>query len=223
MGSAGTRSPVEIEFALNLSGPEDRPKEFGFLQLRPVVPSRVWEEVELEGLPRENLLARSSSVMGNGRIRDVRDLVVVDREHFDRSRTVAYAEAVRRFNGELSRSGRPYVLVGVGRWGSTHPWLGIPVEWADISGARVIVEAGFKDFRVTPSQGTHFFQHLASFNVGYFTVNDRDEDEFVDWDWLARQPAVQEQGCVRHLRFEAPMVVTMDGRSREGVIQRPDV
>ena len=99
-----------------------------------------------------------------------------------------------QFNRRLTQEGRPYILVGVGRWGSTHSWLGIPVRWADISGAQVIVEAGFKDFRVTPSQGTHFFQNLTSLNIGYFTVNQEMGEGFVDWDWLADQPAVDEIG-----------------------------
>ena len=119
------------------------------------------------------------------------------------------------------KEGRPYVLIGVGRWGSQEPYLGIPVPWGQIAGARVIVEAGFKDFRVTPSQGTHFFQNLISNNVGYFTVNPEDGDGVLDWDWLLDQPALTEDGSVRHLRFDAPLVVKMDGRHNEGVIFKP--
>jgi len=111
------------------------------------------------------------------------------------------------------------LLIGVGRWGSADPWLGIPVTWEQISGARVIVEAGFADFAVAPSQGTHFFQNLTSFNVGYFTVNAG--DGFVDWDWLAAAPAVRQTAYVRHLRFDRPAVVKMNGKQGEGVILKP--
>jgi hypothetical protein len=128
---------------------------------------------------------------------------------------------VSQFNRRLTHKSRPYVLVGVGRWGSTESWLGIPVRWADISGARVIVEAGFKDFRVTPSQGTHFFQNLTSLNIGYFTVNQESGEGFVDWEYLAGQPAVSEIGLVRHLRFDTPVVVTMNGSTQHGIIRKP--
>ena len=140
------------------------------------------------------------------------------RRHLPRRET---ASQLAQFNAALAAEGRPYLLFGVGRWGSRDPWLGIPVAWDQISGARVIVEAGFRDLRVTPSQGTHFFQNLTSFNVGYFTVNPDVGEGFVDWPWLAAQPALREAGCVRHLRFERPIVVTMDGQRGEGIIVKP--
>jgi hypothetical protein len=130
--------------------------------------------------------------------------------------------AVSQMNRRLTAEGRPYILVGVGRWGSTHSWLGIPVRWADISGARVIVEAGFKDFRVTPSQGTHFFQNLTSLNIGYFTVNQEVGEGFVDWSWLAECAAVDEIGTVRHIRFRDPALVTMNGTTQHGIIRKPN-
>ena len=109
----------------------------------------------------------------------------------------------------------------MGRWGSHEPWLGIPVEWDEISGARAIVEAGFHDFRVTPSQGSHFFQNLTAFQVGYFTVNPDAGEGSVDWPWLAKQPALEEQGCVRHLQFTEPLRVIMNSRNSQGVIFKP--
>jgi hypothetical protein len=148
-------------------------------------------------------------------------VVAVDHLRFDRARSRETAAQLAQFNAALREEGRPYLLFGVGRWGSRDPWLGIPVAWDQISGARVIVEAGFRDLRVTPSQGTHFFQNLTSFNVGYFTVNPDLGEGFVDWPWLAAQPALREEGCVRHLRFERPVVVTMDGQRGEGVIVKP--
>ena len=130
--------------------------------------------------------------------------------------------AVAQINRRLTEENRPYLLIGVGRWGSTEPWLGIPVEWDEISGARVIVEAGFRDFRVTPSQGSHFFQNLTAFQIGYFTVNPDAGEGSVDWQWLAEQPAVEELGCVRHLQFAEPIRVVMNSRTSQGVIFKPE-
>lgn len=222
LGMAGTRLPVEIEFAAALSRAPDEKARVGFLQLRPLASSREDLDVDVGAFLPEELFCQSPSVLGHGRV-SLRDWVVVDRESFDRARSTACAEAVAHFNARLRQEGRPYGLIGVGRWGSTHPWLGIPVKWEDISGARVIVEAGFKDFRVAPSQGTHFFQNLVSLNVGYFTVNADLGEGAVDWGWLGAQPSLDSRGCVHHLRFDEPAVAVMDGRERSGVIARPGV
>ena len=160
-------------------------------------------------------------MLGNGRLGGLFDIVVVDAHRFDRLRSRAAAAEVAALNARLQEEERPYVLVGVGRWGSADPHLGIPVGWVQISGARVIVEAGFRDLRVTPSQGSHFFQNLVTCNVGYFTVNPELGDGVLDWDWLAAQPPEEERTFVRHLRFDAPLEVTMDGRKHEGVILKP--
>jgi hypothetical protein len=221
VGAGGTSSPVEIEFAVNLTTPPGEPMEFAFLQLRPLSGNRELDAIELERVPREELICESSSALGHGHLDEIYDMVVVDRNRFERAHSQECALAVSKFNTQLTQEKRPYILVGVGRWGSTHSWLGIPVRWADIAGARTIVEAGFKDFRVTPSQGTHFFQNLTSLNVGYFTVNQAINQGFVDWDWLAAQPAVGEAGCVRHLRFQRPVVVTMNGTTQQGIIRKP--
>jgi hypothetical protein len=220
VGSDGMNRPAEIEFAVRLSG-DDRPHEFGFLQMRPLVLSRETEDLDVDEVSQDLLLARSPKVMGNGRIDDLRDLVVVDFHRFDRSKSREAAEEVAHYNARLVAEGRPYLLVGVGRWGSTDPWLGIPVTWDQISGARVIVEAGFRDFRVTPSQGSHFFQNLSSFQIGYFTVNADVGEGFVDWSWIAVNPAESEMRYVRHLRFERPLVVKMNGRRTTGIIYKP--
>ena len=159
--------------------------------------------------------------MGNGTVDTIRDVVVVDFHRFDRSMSRAAASEIARFNAQLVEAKRPYLLLGVGRWGSTDPWLGIPVTWDQIAGARVIVESGFRDFRVTPSQGSHFFQNLTSFQIGYFTVNADVGEGLIAWDWLAAQPAVSEESFVRHLRFEEPVVVKMNGRRTQGLIYKP--
>jgi CheY-like chemotaxis protein len=220
VGRWGMAAPVEVEFAVTL-GRDGAPAELGVLQLRPLALSRESEELELPELAPERVLCRSANVLGHGRIEGLRDLVVVDRQGFDRAQSLRAAEQVARVNAELVAGELPYLLIGVGRWGSSEPWLGIPVAWEQISGARVIVEAGFEDFHVSPSQGTHFFQNLTSFNVGYFTVNPDEGDGYVDWDWLREQPAESEACGVRHLRLASPLDVRIDGRRNAGVVLKP--
>ncbi len=221
-GEDALGNPVEIEFAVSLpSG--DEPADFGFLQIRPLTLARDHQDLTIGEIDASQLICQSTKVLGNGRIENLHDIVVVDSQRFERSRSQEVARAVAHFNATLSAENCPYLLVGVGRWGSNDPWLGIPVEWDEISGARAIVEAGFRDFRVTPSQGSHFFQNLTAFQVGYFTVNPDAGEGSVDWDWLAHQPALEEQGCVRHLRFPRPLRIVMNSRTSQGVIFRPDM
>jgi len=214
--------PVEIEFAVRLRHGPRATSDFGFLQVRPLVLSRESEELRMDEVSPERLVCQSTRVLGNGRIEDLHDVVVVDFHRFERAQSQQVAEGVARLNAKLGENNTPYVLIGVGRWGSNDPWLGIPVEWDEISGARVIVEAGFRDFRVTPSQGSHFFQNLTAFQVGYFTVNPDAGEGFVDWQWLAAQPSVEERDCVRHLHFGQPLVVVMNGRTSQGMIFKPE-
>jgi hypothetical protein len=221
LGMAGTRLPVEIEFAATLAPSGNPPSELGFLQLRPIAPAREEVDVDLSSIDRSAVFCASPATMGHGKVADLVDWVVVDRAQYERSQSGEVASAVAHYNSLLTREGRVYGLIGVGRWGSTQPWLGIPVRWEDISGARIIVEAGFRDFRVTPSQGTHFYQNLASLGVGYFTVNAGAGEGFVDWKWLAGVPEVSSRGVVRHLRFPSPVVAIMNGRDRQGVLLKP--
>ena len=221
VGEDALGQPVEIEFAVRLLERSGDPAEFGFLQIRPLVLSREGEELRMGDVDAADLVCRSATVLGNGRVHNLYDVVVVDFHRFERGRSQEVAEAVARFNDRLMLENRPYLLVGVGRLGSNDPWLGIPVEWDEIAGARVIVEAGFRDFRVTPSQGSHFFQNLMAFQVGYFTVNPDAGEGSVDWAWLTAQPAAEEAGCVRHLRFGEPLLVVMNGKAREGMIFKP--
>ncbi len=230
--------PVEIEFAVRLPQQADpvtdeatdevtdeatgRAAEFGFLQIRPLTLARYSEDLALDDVQPERLICQCSKVLGNGRIEGLHDVIVVDSQRFERGRSQEVATAVARFNHRLNADHRPYLLIGVGRWGSNEPWLGIPVEWDEISGARVIVEAGFRDFRVTPSQGSHFFQNLTAFQVGYFTVNPDAGEGSIDWQWLMEQPAVEEQGCVRHLQFAEPIRVVMNSHTSQGVIFKPE-
>ena len=146
----------------------------------------------MEDVDPARLLCHSAQVLGNGRIEDIHDMVVVDYHRFERSRSQEVArQIVAQLNAKLTEAGISYLLIGVGRWGSNDPWLGIPVTWDQVSGARVIVEAGFRDFRVTPSQGSHFFQNLSAFQVGYFTINPDPGEGLVDWEWLPRNPRLK--------------------------------
>ncbi len=219
MGKWGMKSCVEIEFAVNLG---TRPKEFAILQMRPLVLSREGIDIDLSNIPEEQTICRSERVLGNGIIDNVYDILMVDIERFDRSKTRETADEIAHFNAMLMQQERPYILIGVGRWGSADPWLGIPVTWDQISGVRAVVESGFEDLAVTPSQGSHFFQNLTSFMVGYFTVNPHTGEGMVDWDWLMRQPAEDSGQFVRLLHFDHPVVVKMDGKKNVGVILKPD-
>jgi CheY-like chemotaxis protein len=216
-----TGGPVEIEFAANATPWRGQPPDFALLQLRPLALAREFAELDVGRYADASLVCRSSSVLGHGRVDGVRDLVVIDSTRFAAARSQELAAALGRLNADLVEAGRPYVLIGVGRFGSSEPTLGVPVMWDQISGARVVVEAGFRDFRVTPSQGSHFFHHLMTFNIGYFTVNPDLGEGFVDWDWLAAQPAVNEQAGIRHVRLDAPFVVEINGRNHQGVIAKP--
>jgi hypothetical protein len=148
----------------------------------------------------------------------ISDIVIVKPDNFDRANTVTIAEQVGRFNEQLASDDRPYLLIGPGRWGTSERWLGVPVAWNQISGARIIVEAAYGDFAPDPSFGTHFFQNLTSFRVGYFTINPASNNGFIDFDWIASQPKVDESDFVAHYRLEKPLEVLIDGRVGKGII-----
>ena len=217
-GDAWMGTPVEIEFAVSLERRRGGRCEFGFLQLRPLALTREIEDLELGEVDDAKVVCRSDRVLGNGRVEGIRDLVVVDYKRFERSQSPETAAEVARLNGLLLAEKRPYALIGVGRWGSRDPWLGIPVTWDQVAGAQVIVEAGLRDLKVTPSQGTHFFQNLTSFNVGYFTVNPEAGDGSIDWEWLDALPALSLASHVKHIRLARPILALMDGRRNAGLI-----
>ncbi len=218
MGVWGMGTPVEIEFAVNL---KKNPIEFGLLQMRPLVLSREKEELTIGDHRREEMLLSSHQVLGHGSMSHLFDLVVVDRERYDRAKSAEVAAEINQINNQLISEKRPYVLITVGRLGSLDPWLGIPVTWDQISGVRVIAEANFRDFNVAPSQGSHFFQNLISFMVGYFTIPVENQDNFIDWSWLRTCPAAAEMQFVRHLRFPSPLLVKMNSREGRGVVLKP--
>lgn len=218
IGKRGLACPIEIEFAVNL---KTRPMQFGVVQIRPTISDQADERVSVEETDNSRLLCCSPQTMGNGYIRNIRDVVFVKPESFDSVQTRKIAGEIARINEKLKAAGRPSLLIGPGRWGSADPWLGIPVAWEQISTAQAIIETSLHDFVITPSQGTHFFQNLTSFRIGYLTVNPTTGGGFVDWEWLQRQPAVEETQFVRHLAIDEPVEVKLDGRTRRGVVFKP--
>lgn len=217
-GTEGMGRAVEIEFAVTLGRDPRRGHRFGLLQMRPLALSRGTEEVDIGEVEPSRTLCRSSRVLGNGRVDGIRHLVVVPPQRFERASNVEAAHEIGRLNGALVAAGLPYVLIGVGRWGSADARLGVPVAWEQLSGARVIVEAGIADLHVAPSDGTHFFQNLTAMGTGYFTVASGVEGDWLDWEWLASLPAASDERGVRHLVLPEPVAVLMDGRRSEGVI-----
>ncbi len=222
MGSWGMGAPVEMEFAVTMSRKSNQLRDFALLQLRPLGMSKDSDPLIFEEVAEDSLICRSTQVLGHGVSNDIHDIVVVDMDRFNRARSKDAAHEVSQFNEKLVDEKRPYLLIGVGRWGSLDPWLGIPVKWDQISGAKVIVEAGFKDMEVDPSQGSHFFHNITSFRISYFTVNSMTQDGFIDWEWLRTNPAVEEKQFVRHIRLAKPVVAKVDGHRNKGVILKPE-
>ena len=220
LGAEEMRRPVEIEFACNLN--DDRTGEFYLLQIRPIVDSKQVLDEDLQQIPDEQCLLRSHNSLGHGISEDVVDVVYVKTdENFTAANNPMIADEIERINRKFLNEDKNYILIGPGRWGSSDYWLGIPVKWPHISAARVIVEAGLKNYHVDPSQGTHFFQNLTSFGVGYFTINTYTGDGVLQKEILDSMPAVEETEHVRHVRFERPLKVMMDGKKQTGVVLLP--
>ena len=225
MGQEEMGRPVEIEFAVNLekSNTGEVQGNFFLLQLRPVVDNKAMMEEDLRPIPKKDCLLQSIYALGHGIINDVYDIIYVKTEGFNASNNGIIAGEIGKMNDKMIAEGRNYILVGPGRWGSADPWLGIPVKWPHISNARLIVESGLKNYRIEPSQGTHFFQNLTSFGVGYFTINSYIEGEGVfDEDFLRSRPAVNETKFLRQVRFTDPLIIKIDGKKSLGVVLKPN-
>lgn len=219
-GAESMRRPVEIEFACNVN--DDRTGDFYLLQIRPIVDSKQVLDEDLKAISDEACLLRSHNSLGHGISEDVTDVVYVKTDdNFTAVNNPRIADDIEHINRKFLAEGKNYVLIGPGRWGSSDYWLGIPVKWPHISAARVIVEAGLPNYRVDPSQGTHFFQNLTSFGVGYFTVNTYKHEGVYQKELLDAMPAVEETQYVRHVRFGKPLKIMMDGMKQEGVVLLP--
>ena len=216
-GAESMRRPVEIEFACNLN--EDRTGQFYLLQIRPIVDSKQMLEEDVAAIPDEDCLVRSHNSLGHGVSEDVTDVVYVKADdNFSAAENPTIAREIEKINSGYLDRGQGYVLVGPGRWGSSDSWLGIPIKWPHISAARVIVEVTLKNYRVDPSQGTHFFQNLTSFGVGYFTVDENRNEGVFHKAMLDAMPAVEETEHVRVVRFSKPLRILMDGKKQEGAV-----
>lgn len=216
-GAEAMRRPVEIEFACNLNA--DRTGSLYLLQIRPIVDQKQMLDEDLAAIPDTDCLLRSHNSLGHGVTEDVTDVVYVKTDdRFSAANNPTIAREIEKLNKEYLDRGTNYVLVGPGRWGSSDSWLGIPVKWPHISAARVIVEVALKNYRVDPSQGTHFFQNLTSFGVGYFTIDENRNDGCFHKATLDAMPAVEETEHVRVVRFEKGLRIMMDGKKGEGVI-----
>jgi hypothetical protein len=227
IGRESFGSHVEIEFALNLFKDKTRKPEFYLLQIRPMVVGRESVEISLDDINPEDVICLSRHSMGNGIFNNLRDLVYVDPDSFDRSKTRLIAQEVGELNQTFIKENRRYILIGFGRWGTFDPWLGIPVEWHQMSKAQLVIEANRKNFHVEPSLGSHFFHNLTSLGMGYFHVagtgESNSDKEFILWDWLKKQEIHKRTKHLIHIRFADPFEVKINARGATGVIMKPGV
>lgn len=214
------KTPVEIEFAVNL---EHAPQIFNVLQIRPISADSLTAKVDWENIDETGALLRSGSALGVGKIEDISDIIYLRRDAFDKLRTREMADTIRQWNTQMREQGRQYLLIGYGRWGSQIPTLGVPVQWGDISEAKAIAECCLEDFRVEPSQGSHFFQNMTSFNVGYMNIDPwARADDCYDSDSLDAMPAVEQTDLVRHVCLNQPLSIYIDGFSNKACIKLPE-
>ncbi len=210
--------PVEIEFAANLDTPEGEPKIFNYLQVRPIVTYYGRFDIDLSEIPKDRLILSSEKAMGNGSIEGIRDIVYIKTANFNPSQNKNIAREIESLNRKLAQEKKYYVLIGPGRWGSADPWLGIPVKWSQISNIRLLIELGIEDYKVDPSQGTHFFHNLTSFGVGYFALAPHINDGFINLDYLNSLDACYESDNLRHVCFDSALTIRIDGRNTRGII-----
>ncbi len=223
VGQAEMNNPVEIEFAVNLNTPVDKPKVFSMLQIRPIAQNRDIVNADLNSLKKSDMVLYSPSALGNGIVNDVFDIIYIKSDTFSPSKTHQIAAELEQLNQTFINNDRSYILIGPGRWGSSDSWLGIPVKWPHISCAKVIVEAGQDNYKIDPSQGTHFFQNLTSFRVGYMTVNEYMDEGFIDYEYLSKLKACYETEMLRHICLKNNLQIIINGQKRIGVILKEGV
>jgi hypothetical protein len=214
-------NPVEIEFAVNLSPENSELKYFNLLQIRPIIEDTADDDITIDEIKKEETVIVSKTSLGHGIIRNIFDIVYVKPESFDSVNNKKMVPVIEKINKKFLDEEKSYILCGPGRWGSSDHWLGIPVVWSQISAAKLIIEAGLKDFQVEPSQGTHFFQNLTSFKVGYFTINPFKDDGYWDLDYLNQFKAVYEDEYIRHVRFDKELIIKIDGKHSKGIVLKP--
>ena len=218
IGQNEMKTCVEIEFAANLDR-GNRLAIFNVLQIRPIASAAAETNMDWNSIDPDSALIYSESALGTGYVEGVQDVIYLRSENFDPSKTQIMAEEVTRLNSKMREEGRGYLLSGFGRWGSSNPWLGVPIKWSDISEVKVIVECGLDNFRIEPSQGTHFFQNMTSFGVGYMTVNPYAGEGKLDFATLDAMPALYESDYIRHVRFDRPLEICIDGVKNKAVVK----
>ncbi len=209
--------PVEIEFAVDLDKKGKKAPELVVLQIRNMVSKQVYEDIEIEGYDEEQLVCRSDRVLGHGMIKEIKDVVYVKPEDFKMNESEKVAEEIRKINGKMREVGKEYLLIGPGRWGTTDPWLGIPVRWGDIAGSKVVVETPTEGRTIEPSQGSHFFHDMLSSETCYMVI---DDESGVDWKWLKERSVEEEMKYIRHVSLDEPVEVQVDGREGKGLIKK---
>ncbi len=213
-------SPIEMEFAVKLDVPQGEPRIFSFLQIRPIVISNDSKYVIPTEMDLSDTIIYAESALGNGKYENIHDIVYVKPDVFNPAKTRAIATSIEKLNITFEKKGKNFILVGPGRWGSTDPWLGIPTNWPQISAAKIIVESGLENFRIDPSQGTHFFQNLTSFKVGYLTINPFMNDGYLDLKYLNNKEKVFEDDFIRHVHFKEALTIIIEGKNSKAVIYK---
>jgi hypothetical protein len=219
LGREGMGCPIEIEFSVNLGENKEQKGEFYFLQIRPMVADEQLYDIQISAEEKKRAFCRSSQSLGNGKTETIADIVYVKPEDFRAEATLQMADEISRINATLQKEGRPYLLVGPGRWGSADRWLGIPVQWKNISGVRAMVELRNDKIRADASQGSHFFQNITSLGIHYITVTeDSGSTDYFDWHWVGSLPVMRETTFLRHVQLEKPFTLKIDGKSSECVM-----
>jgi hypothetical protein len=218
VGKEALGSPIEIEFAVDLNKDENGRATFYLLQIKPIVGSAEDYQIDQQKLNKDNIVLFAEKSMGNGKIDDIQDVIYVDPDKFDKTRTCEMVAEIDKLNYKMRQEGRKYVLIGPGRWGTRDRFIGIPVAWPQISNAKVIVEVSLEDFPLDASLGSHFFHNVTSMNVGYFTVQHSSGKDIIDWEILKKQRVVNKTNFFNHIRFNDPLTIVMDGKKRMSVI-----
>ena len=220
LGKKALGCDVEIEFSVNLYYKKDKSPEFCLLQIRPMLINGLGSKNNKVIFKNNELICKSNITLGDGKIETIKNIIYIDPDNFDPSQTPKLAKEIEKINSKVSKSDN-YLLIGPGRWGSTDPWLGIPVNWQQISKAKVIIEYSTEDFNIDPSFGSHFFQNIISLRIGYFTINKNTKDEFIDWNWLKNNPIKKKTKSIKWIELKEPLFIQLDGTTGTGIIMKP--
>jgi hypothetical protein len=211
-------TPIEIEFAIDLTKDKDYKASFYLLQIKPIIGAALDYEVNMDEIDKSHILLYTEKSMGNGMISNIQDVIYVDKDVFDKSKTIEIAAEIDTFNDRMIKCNRQYVLLGPGRWGTRDRWIGIPVTWPQICNAKIIIETSLEDFPLDASSGSHFFHNVTSMNVGYFSVQHNQKNSVINWDILKSQRIIEQGKYVKHIQFNNSLIVKMDGKKRISVI-----